>query len=285
MLLSPAVVFGTGGPWQAEVNKGTTVWYVAAVACLGSSSSCSNTGLTTVACRGNSSCSNTGLAAVACFGSSSSCSNTDHATVACRGSSSRSNTGLAAVACCGSSSSNNTGLVVVACRGSSSNSSNGLAAVGFLISINVAPMLSLPPGRRDNSNRCSNRQGIPTIGCDGEDGGSPLSETFFGGDGGAVQEGFQAENVEMPMFSLLEGLQQSQSAPTAVALAAAAPAAEAMTGTRVFPDVSSKGEAEAPTSSAGAAWAAVPAAAPPTGGTIFPTTSVGGGSHGARFCR
>ena len=36
------------------------------------------------------------------------------------------------------------------------------------------------------------------------------------------------------MFSLLEGPQQS--APTAVALAAAAPAAEAMTGTRVFPD-------------------------------------------------
>ena len=42
------------------------------------------------------------------------------------------------------------------------------------------------------------------------------------------------ENVEMPMFSLLEGPQQS--APTAVALAAAAPAAGAMTGTRVFPD-------------------------------------------------
>ena len=36
------------------------------------------------------------------------------------------------------------------------------------------------------------------------------------------------------MFSLLEGPQQS--APTAVALAAAAPAAEAMTGTHVFPD-------------------------------------------------
>ena len=92
MLLSSAVVFGTGRPW-------------AAVACLGSSSSCSNTGLATVVCRGSS------------------------------------------------SSRSNTGLVVVACRGSSSNSSNGLAAVGFLISINVAPMLSLPPGRRDNSNR------------------------------------------------------------------------------------------------------------------------------------
>ena len=45
-----------------------------------------------------------------------------------------------------------------ACRGSSSNSIDGLGAVGFLISINVAPMLFLPPGRRDSSNRCSNRQ-------------------------------------------------------------------------------------------------------------------------------
>ena len=36
------------------------------------------------------------------------------------------------------------------------------------------------------------------------------------------------------MFSLLEGPQRS--APTAVAVAAAAPAAEAMTGTHVFPD-------------------------------------------------
>ena len=120
-LLSSAIVFGTGGPW-------------AAVACLGSSSSYSNTG----------------LASVACFGSSSRCSNTGLATVACRGSSSRSNTGLATVACCGSSSSN-TGLVVVTCRGSSSNSSNDLAVVGFLISINVALLFSLPPGRRDNS--------------------------------------------------------------------------------------------------------------------------------------
>ena len=33
------------------------------------------------------------------------------------------------------------------------------AAVGFLISINVVPMLFLPPGRRDNSNRGSNRHG------------------------------------------------------------------------------------------------------------------------------
>ena len=102
-----------------------TVWYLAVVACLGSSSSYSNTGLATVACRGSSSCSNTGLATVACRGSSSS----------------------------------NTGLAVVACRGSSSNSSNGLAAVEFLISINVAPMFSLRPGRRDSSNRYSNRHG------------------------------------------------------------------------------------------------------------------------------
>ena len=81
----------------------------------------------------------------------------------------------------------------------------------------------------------------------------------------------------MPMFSLLEGPQQS--APTAVALAAAAPAAEAMTGTRVFPDVSSKGVAEAPTSSAGAASAAVPTPVPATGGTVFPTTSMEGAAR------
>ena len=82
----------------------------------------------------------------------------------------------------------------------------------------------------------------------------------------------------MPIFSLLEGPQQS--APMAVALTAAAPAAEAMTGTRAFPDVSSKGVAEAPMSSARAASAAVPAAAPATGGTVFPTTSVGGAARG-----
>ena len=76
------------------------------------------------------------------------------------------------------------------------------------------------------------------------------------------------------MFSQSEGPQQS--APTAVTLAAAAPAAEAVTGTRAFPAVSSKGVAEAPVSSAGAALAAVPAAAPATGGTVFPTASVGG---------
>ena len=49
----------------------------------------------------------------------------------------------------------------MACRGSSSSSSssNGLAAVVILISINVAPMLPLWPGRRDGSNRSSNRHG------------------------------------------------------------------------------------------------------------------------------
>ena len=85
------------------------------------------------------------------------------------------------------------------------------------------------------------------------------------------------------MFSQSEGPQQS--APTAVTLAAAAPATEAVTGTRVFPAVSSKGMAEVPASSAGAALAAVPAAAPVTGGTVFPTASGGGGGQGARFCR
>ena len=44
----------------------------------------------------------------------------------------------------------------------------------------------------------------------------------------------QSETVEMPMFPLLEGSEQS--APTTVALAAEAPAAEVMTDTRVFPD-------------------------------------------------
>ena len=38
----------------------------------------------------------------------------------------------------------------------------------------------------------------------------------------------------MPTFPMLEGPQQS--APTVMALAAEAPAAEVMTGTRVFPD-------------------------------------------------
>ena len=118
--------FRDGGAWEAKANEGTTVWYLAAVACLGSSSSYSNTG----------------LAAMVCF---------------CFCNSSSSNTGFATVACRGSSSSRN-GLATVACR-SSRNGSNGLAAVGFLISITVAPMLFLSPGRRDSSNRCSNSHG------------------------------------------------------------------------------------------------------------------------------
>ena len=89
----------------------------------------------------------------------------------------------------------------------------------------------------------------------------------------AFEEWLQSDNMEMPMFSQSEGPQQS--APTAVTLAAVAPAAEAVTGTRVFPAASSKDVAEAPASSAGAALAAVPAAAPATGGTVFPTASVG----------
>ena len=136
---------------------------------------------------------------------------------------------------------------------------------------------AFPPVRQARQQQPSR---IPTIGGDGEDASSLISETFFGGDGGAVQEWFQSKNVEMAMFSLLEG--PHQSAPTtAVALAAAAPAAEAMTGTRVFPDVSSKGVAEAPTSSSGAAPAAVPAAAPATSGTVLPATPLRG-AVGAR---
>ena len=76
------------------------------------------------------------------------------------------------------------------------------------------------------------------------------------------------------MFSLSERPQQS--APTAVALAATAPAAEAVAGTSVFPAVSSKDVAGTPTSSMGVVSAAVPAAAPSTGGTVFPTASVRG---------
>ena len=90
----------------------------------------------------------------------------------------------------------------------------------------------------------------------------------------AFEQWFQSDDMKMPMFSLSEGPQQS--APTVVALAAAAPAAEGVTGNRVFPAAPSKGVAETPASSAGAASAAVPAAAPATGGTVFPTTSVGG---------
>ena len=91
------------------------------------------------------------------------------------------------------------------------------------------------------------------------------------------EEWLQSDNIEMPMFSQSERPQQS--APTAVTLAAAAPAAEAVTSTSVFPAVSPKGVAEAPASSAGAALAAVPAAAPATGGTVFPIASVGGAAR------
>ena len=96
------------------------------------------------------------------------------------------------------------------------------------------------------------------------------------------------------MFSLSEGQRQQppkltistaegsqQSGPTAVALVAAAPANAAVTGTRVFPAVSSKGVAEAPASSAGTASAAVPAAAPATSGTVLSAASIRG-AVGAR---
>ena len=77
----------------------------------------------------------------------------------------------------------------------------------------------------------------------------------------------------MPMFSLSEG--PHQSAPTAVALAAAAPAAETVTGTNVFPAVSSKGVTEARESSAGAASSdAAAEAARSTGSTAATDASV-----------
>ena len=97
------------------------------------------------------------------------------------------------------------------------------------------------------------------------------------------EEWLQPDNMQMPMFSLSEG--QQQSASTAVALAAAAPVDEAVTSTHVFPAVLPKGVAKASAWSVGAASAVVPAAAPATGGTVFPTASVEGGSQGARFCR
>ena len=93
----------------------------------------------------------------------------------------------------------------------------------------------------------------------------------------AFEQWLQSDDMKMPMLSLSEGPQQS--APTVMTLAAAAPAAEAATSTRVIPAASSKGVAEAPASSAGAASAAVPAAAPSTGGTAFPTASVGGAAR------
>ena len=113
-----------------------------------------------------------------------------------------------------------------------------------------------------------------------------ISDTTF-------EEWLQLDEMALPMFSLSEGQRQQppehtaistaegpqQSVPTAVALAAAAPGAAAVTGTRAFPAVSSKGVAEAPASSAGAASAAVPAAAPATGSTVFVTASVRGAAR------
>ena len=68
---------------------------------------------------------------------------------------------------------------------------------------------AFPPARQARQQQPLQQpsRGIPTIGGDGEDASSPISETFFGGDGAAVQEWFQSESVEMPMFSLLEGPQ------------------------------------------------------------------------------
>ena len=84
-------------------------------------------------------------------GSNSNSSNSSKSSGNDGSSSSSNNTGPAVVACRGGNSSNNTGLAAVACRGNRSNSSNGLAAVVSLININVAPILFLPPGRRDSS--------------------------------------------------------------------------------------------------------------------------------------
>ena len=82
-----------------------------------------------------------------------------------------------------------------------------------------------------------------------------------------LEEWGRSEHMESSMFSMSEGLQQSE--PTAVALAATAPAAEAVTGTSVLPAVLSKGVTKTPTSSMGEASTAVPAAAPTTGGTVI----------------
>ena len=86
-----------------------------------------------------------------------------------------------------------------------------------------------------------------------------------------LEEWRRSEHMESSMFSMSEGLQQSE--PTAVALAATAPAAEAVTGSSVFPAVLSKGVTKTPTSSMGEASTAVPAAAPTTGGTVISDAS------------
>ena len=86
-----------------------------------------------------------------------------------------------------------------------------------------------------------------------------------------LEEWRRSEHMESSMFSMSEGLQQSE--PTAVPLAATAPAAEAVTGTSVFSAVLSKGVTKTPTSSMGEASTAVPAAAPTTGGTVISDAS------------
>ena len=86
-----------------------------------------------------------------------------------------------------------------------------------------------------------------------------------------LEEWGRSENMESSMFSLSEGPHQSE--PTAVAFAATAPAAEAVTDTSVFPAVLSKGVTKTPTSSMGEASTAVPAAAPTTGRTVISDAS------------
>ena len=86
-----------------------------------------------------------------------------------------------------------------------------------------------------------------------------------------LEEWRRSEHMESSMSPMSEGMQQSE--PTAVALAATAPAAEAVTGTSVFPAVLSKGVTKTPTSSMGEASTAVPAAAPTTGGTVISDAS------------
>ena len=86
-------------------------------------------------------------------------------------------------------------------------------------------------------------------------------------------------DMKMPMFSLSEGPQQS--APTEGALAAAAPAAEAVTSTRVSPAASSKGVAEAPGSSAvAAASEEILVVEPAISGTVPSAASIRGAVGG-----
>ena len=68
---------------------------------------------------------------------------------------------------------------------------------------------AFPPARQARQQQPLQQpsRGIPTIVGDGEDGSSPLSDFFFGGDGGIVEEWLQPDNMEMPMFFLSEGPQ------------------------------------------------------------------------------